>query len=62
MRCGDVQHWVADKQHQQTECENGKGTNVGKSSLGKYVAVARLLLVGVGVVQVIVLLDIFGEQ
>lgn len=59
---GDIQYWVADEQHEETKRENGKGANVGKPSLGKYVAVARLLLVGVGVVQVIVLLDIFGEQ
>jgi len=59
---GNIQYGVSDKEGQQAECEKSEASNIDYTSPSKNVAIALLLLVGVGVVQIVVLLDILGEQ
>lgn len=59
---GNIQYGVSDEECQQAECEKSKASNVDDTSPSENVAIALLLLVGVGVVQIVVLLDILGEQ
>jgi hypothetical protein len=58
----NIQYWITNKQAKQTDGEEGQTTDIGETTLRPDVAVSLLLLVGVWVVQVVVLLDIFGEQ
>jgi hypothetical protein len=57
----DVQNWVADEEHEQTQRENGQATKIDYTSPRKDIAVSLVLLVGIGIVQVVVLLHIFRE-
>lgn len=61
-KLGYAQDGVADEKHQQAQREQSQAADVEHSTLVPYVAVARLFVGWVGLVQIVVLLNIFGEQ
>jgi len=59
---GNVQNGVADEEHEQTEGQYSQTSKIDYTSAGEDVAIFGVLVVGVGVVQVVVLLDVFREE
>jgi len=62
MRRENAQNGVADKEHEQTEGHYSQTSKIDHTSAGEDVAIFGVLVVGVGVVQVVVLFDVFGEE
>lgn len=58
----NVQHGIQDEHGKEAECEQDKTTDIDETSPGEDVAVALVLVVGIRIVQIVVLLDVFGEQ
>ena len=57
----NLQNGITDEKHKKAERENGQTSEIDYTSPSEDVTVPLVLVVGVGIVQVIVLLHIFRE-